>query len=89
MQLHLSSNPRALYLATDSYDERLGRPSKVLVFRAGSSKSQVVVEFLDRKQADINNMPRLTTRVVKGCLGFIAIDGGRLGPVCIYRRSHS
>jgi len=76
MYLHLGSGPRTFYLVTGSHDERQGRPSRALVFRAGDSDNQVVVEFLRKDQVDLSNTVRITTRVVKGCLGLIAVENG-------------
>ncbi|KAG7449414.1 inositol polyphosphate phosphatase [Guyanagaster necrorhizus] len=74
MYLYLASNPRALYLATSSQDEQLGRPKRILVFRAGENYNQTVVEFLSKDEVDLSSAVRLTNRVVKGCLGLISID---------------
>ncbi|KAK0230560.1 inositol polyphosphate phosphatase [Armillaria fumosa] len=75
MYLYLASNPRALYLATSSQDDQLGRPRRVLVFRTGEqSYNQAVVEFLTKDEVDLSSAVRLTHRVVKGCLGLISID---------------
>jgi hypothetical protein len=76
MHLYLGSNPRVLYLVTSSQDERLGRPRKALVFRAGEGNSQAVVEFLPKDEVNLASVVRLTSRVVKGCLGLISIDNG-------------
>ncbi len=79
MYLYLASNPRALYLATSSQDDQLGRPRRVLVFRAGEqSYNQAVVEFLTKDEVDLSSAVRLTNRVVKGCLGLISIENGAL-----------
>lgn len=84
MYLHLGSNPRVLYLVTSSHDDKLGRPSRVLVFRAGeSSSSQAVVEFLPKNQVNLSNTIRLTNRVVKGCLGLISIENGASICLCL------
>ncbi|KAJ7590659.1 inositol polyphosphate phosphatase [Mycena floridula] len=72
MYLHLAAHPRALYLVTGSHDERIGRPRRALVFRAGEKSNQAVVEFLHR--FDLSNTVRLTNRIVKGCLGLISIE---------------
>ncbi|KAF4619399.1 hypothetical protein D9613_005124 [Agrocybe pediades] len=74
MYLYLGTSPRALYLITSSHDERLGRPRRALVFRAGEEQSRAIVEFLQKDQVDIHNLVRLTSRVVKGCLGLISVD---------------
>ena len=77
MHLYLGSNPRVLYLVTNSYDEKLGRPRKALVFRAGQGSSQIVVEFLPKHRVDLSNATRLTHRHVKGCLGLISVESGQ------------
>ncbi|EMD40920.1 hypothetical protein CERSUDRAFT_111503 [Gelatoporia subvermispora B] len=75
MHLYLSDQPRTLYLVTSSQDERQGRPSRALVFRAAEgSPSQAVVEFLPKKEVDLSNAVRLTSREVRGCLGLISIS---------------
>src|ERR1700726_2855415 len=77
MHLYLSNSPRVLYLVTGSHDHKLGRPPRALVFRAALENSaQVVVEFLHKDDVDLSNLTRLTSRVVKGCLGLISIDNG-------------
>ena len=77
MYLFLSENPRTLYLVTSSQDERRGCPSRALVFRAApDSSSQAVVEFLPKKEVDLSNAVKLTSRIVKGCLGLISIANG-------------
>lgn len=76
MYLYLGNNPRVLYLVTSLHDERLGRPRRALVFRAGEAGSQAVVEFLPKDEIDLANVVRLTSRVVKGCLGLISIENG-------------
>ena len=76
MYLYLASNPRVLYLATTHHDEKLGRPERVLVFRAGENPAQAAVEFVLKKDIDLNSLVRLTNRVVKGCLGLISVDNG-------------
>lgn len=81
MYLYLGNSPRVLYLVTSSHDDRLGRPSRALVFRAGESGSQAVVEFLPKDEIDLSNAVRLTARVVKGCLGLISIDNGAFFPL--------
>ncbi|KAF8204786.1 inositol polyphosphate phosphatase [Pholiota molesta] len=74
MYLYLSSNPRALYLVTSTHDERQGRPSRALVFRPGEGPAKSIVEFLPKDQVDLASLVRLTNRVVKGCLGLIAVE---------------
>lgn len=76
MYLYLGNNPRVLYLVTSSHDDKLGRPPRSLVFRAGNANSQAVVEFLRKDEIDLANVVRLTSRVVKGCLGLISIEDG-------------
>ena len=78
MYLYLGSNPRALYLITDSQDERLGRPHRALVFRAGEGPAKAIVEFLPKDQVNIYNLMKLTNRIIKGCLGLISVDNGAL-----------
>lgn len=77
MYLYLASNPRVLYLVTSSHDERLGRPSRALVFRPGDGPAKAIVEFLHKDQIDFSSLVRLTNRVVKGCMGLIAVENGR------------
>ncbi|EGO27701.1 hypothetical protein SERLADRAFT_446933 [Serpula lacrymans var. lacrymans S7.9] len=75
MHLYLGSNPRTIYLVTGSHEENLGRPQRALVFRAAEGNpAQAVVEFLPKDEVNLANAIRLTTRVVKGCLGLICID---------------
>ncbi|KAF9478161.1 inositol polyphosphate phosphatase [Pholiota conissans] len=74
MYLYLSSSPRALYLVTSSHDERLGRPRRALVFRPGEGAAKAIVEFLPKDEVDLPSLVRLTSRVVKGCLGLIAVE---------------
>ncbi|KAF8165492.1 inositol polyphosphate phosphatase [Crassisporium funariophilum] len=74
MYLYLASSPRALYLVTSSHDERLGRPRRALVFRAGEGQSKAIVEFLPKDQVDLSSCVRLTNRIVKGCLGLISVE---------------
>lgn len=76
MYLYLGNNPRTLYLVTSSHDERLGRPGRALVFRVGEGQSKAIVEFLHKDQVDLQSLVKLTTRVVKGCLGLISVDNG-------------
>ncbi|KAH9943297.1 inositol polyphosphate phosphatase [Epithele typhae] len=74
MNLFLGENPRTLYLVTSSQDERRGCPARVLVFRAAPrSSSQAIVEFLPKTEVDLSNAIKLTTRIVKGCLGLISV----------------
>ncbi|KAI0375801.1 inositol polyphosphate phosphatase [Pilatotrama ljubarskyi] len=74
MLLYLSEHPRTLYLVTSSHDERRGCPARALVFRAAQdSSSQAVVEFLPKDEVDLTSAVRLTSRIVKGCLGLISI----------------
>ncbi|KAI9000860.1 DNase I-like protein [Trametes punicea] len=74
MYLYLSENPRTLYLVTSSQEERRDCPPRALVFRAApNSSSQAVVEFLPKKEVALGNAVRLTSRIVKGCLGLISI----------------
>ncbi|KAI0677390.1 DNase I-like protein [Trametes maxima] len=76
MYLYLSEGPRTLCLVTSSQDERHGCPARALVFRAAQgSSSQAVVEFLPKSEVDLSNAVRLTSRIVKGCLGLISIAG--------------
>ncbi|KAF9452987.1 phosphatidylinositol phosphate phosphatase [Macrolepiota fuliginosa MF-IS2] len=51
-----------------------GRPRRVLVFRAGQSRSQAIVKFLPSKEVDRTGLVKLTNRTVKGCLGLISVD---------------
>lgn len=76
MYLYLSNAPRALYLVTSFHDEKLGRPHRALVFRAGEGEAQAVVEFVSKDDIELYNMVRLTNRVVKGCLGLISVENG-------------
>lgn len=77
MYLYMSEVPRTLYLVTSSHDERQGRPSRALVFRAAEGNaSQAIVEFLPRDEVDITNAVRLSSRVIKGCLGLISVAQG-------------
>ncbi|KAF8897747.1 inositol polyphosphate phosphatase [Infundibulicybe gibba] len=74
MHLYLANNPRVLYLITSSRDEDTGRPRRALVFRPGDGTSQARVEFLPKDDVDLANLVRLTSRIVKGCLGLIGVD---------------
>lgn len=76
MHLYLKSVPRALYLVTNSQDERSGRPSRALVFRAGDALPKAIVEFLAKDQIDMNTLVKLSSRNVTGCLGLISIENG-------------
>jgi synaptojanin len=77
MHLYLVENPRALYLVTSSQEEGKGRPRRALVFRAAEENPyQAVVEFLHKDQVNLANSVRLTSRVVKGCLGLICVGDG-------------
>lgn len=77
MHLYLGNNPRALCLVTGSHEQRIGKPRRALVFRASEGNpSQAVVEFLPKDEVDLNNMVRLTSRAVNGCLGLISVDNG-------------
>lgn len=63
-----------MLLVTSSREESQGRPQRVLIFRAvESNSSQAVVEFLPKKEVDLSNAVRLTSRIVKGCLGLISV----------------
>ncbi|KAI0832585.1 DNase I-like protein [Trametes gibbosa] len=74
MYLYLNENPRTLYLVANN--QRRNSPSRVLVFRAAPDSScQTVVEFLFKDQIDLTNAVKLTSRIVKGCLGLISIAG--------------
>ena len=76
MHLYLGNNPRSLYLVTSSHDEHVGRPRRALVFRAGEGSAKAIVEFLQKDQIDLQNLVKVTSRVVKGCLGLISVDNG-------------
>lgn len=84
MHLYLGSEPRTLFLVTSSQEESLGRPRRALVFRAAdrgpgnnpTSPQKAVVEFLPKDEVILTNVVRMTTRIVKGCLGLISIDNG-------------
>lgn len=79
MYLYLSESPtRTLYLVTSSQEEFQGRPSRALVFRSAENRpSQAIVEFLPRSEIDLSNAIKLSTRVIKGCLGLVSIAGGK------------
>jgi hypothetical protein len=77
MHLYLRENPRTLYIVTSSQEENSGRPRRALVFRAAEDNPyQAVVEFLPKDQVNLSNSIRLTSRVVKGCLGLICVTDG-------------
>ena len=94
MHLYLGQNPRTLFLVTSSQEEKQGRPGKALVFRAAerdllnptNAPQQAVVEFLPKDEVNLTNVVRLTSRIVKGCMGLISIDNGAqsLHPTIIY-----
>ncbi|KAJ7228451.1 inositol polyphosphate phosphatase, partial [Mycena pura] len=68
MYLYLGTlpGPRVLYLVAT-------RHHRVLCFRQSETNpAQAVVEFLPQVQVNLTNVIRLTTRVVKGCLGLIS-----------------
>lgn len=74
MHLYLGENPRTIYLVTSSQEETDGRPKRALVFRAAEENpDQAIVEFLPKDQVNLANSVRLTSRVVKGCLGLIHV----------------
>ncbi|THH19911.1 hypothetical protein EW146_g1364 [Bondarzewia mesenterica] len=74
MHLYLKENPRTLLLVISSQEESHGSPRRALVFRAAEiNPSQAVVEFLSKDEVDLSNAVRLTSRVVKGCLGLISV----------------
>ncbi|KIK93453.1 hypothetical protein PAXRUDRAFT_145071 [Paxillus rubicundulus Ve08.2h10] len=75
MHLYLGHNPRTLYLLTGSREERQGRPHKAMIFRAAETNTnRVVVEFLPGDEVNLSTAVRLTSRIVKGCLGLISIE---------------
>ena len=77
MYLYLSESPRTLYLVTSSQDERRGCSPRALVFRASQgSSSQATVEFLPKSEVDLSTAIKLTSRIVKGCLGLISVANG-------------
>lgn len=77
MHLYLGHNPRSLYLVTGSHDDRKGRPPRALIFRAAErNAAQVIVEFLPKHEVNLTNAVRLTSRVIKGCLGLISVENG-------------
>ena len=79
MHLYLRENPRTIYLVTSSQEEINGRPKRALVFRAAEDNPyQAVVELLQKDQVNLSNTVRLTSRVVKGCLGLICVADGAL-----------
>ncbi|CAK5262838.1 unnamed protein product [Mycena citricolor] len=70
MHLYLAGppGPRVIYLISP---ER----RRVLSFRQSESNpAQAVVEFVPQSQVNLNNAIRLTTRVIKGCLGLISLE---------------
>ncbi|KAJ6628885.1 DNase I-like protein [Mycena sp. CBHHK59/15] len=68
MYLYLGSHPRVLYLVATEH-------RRVLAFRQSESNSaQAVVEFVPQEEVNLSNVIRLTTRVVKGCMGLISIE---------------
>ncbi|KAI0082404.1 inositol polyphosphate phosphatase [Panus rudis PR-1116 ss-1] len=75
MYLYLSENPRTLSLVTSSQDERQGRPSRALIFRAAEGRAnQAVVEFLPKEEVNLTGAVKVTSRIVKGCLGLISVQ---------------
>jgi synaptojanin len=78
MHLYLGEEPRTLYLVTGSHD--VGRPRRALVFRVAQGNQSVVVEFLPKDEVDLTRTVRLTTRIIKGCLGMISISNGAYHP---------
>lgn len=79
MHLLAGEGPRTLYLVPTSQEERLGRPPRVLLFRAPDNVvNQVVVELLPKDEVDLSQAVRLTGKAIHGCLGLIAIQGGTL-----------
>ena len=83
MYLYLSNAPRTLYLITDHQDEKQGKPRRALVFRAAEGNSQAIVEFLRAEEVDMLSLVRLSSRIVKGCLGLISVEGGA-SPRCFH-----
>ena len=77
MHLYLRESPRTLFLVTSSYEASQGRPRRALVFRASADNpSQAIVEFLPKDEVDLTDVVRLTSRIVKGCLGLISVGTG-------------
>lgn len=81
MHLYLKNGPtsaqRTIVLCTGAEDERDRAPSRALVFRCMDGDiTKVMVEFLNKDQLDLSTAIRLTTRVVKGCLGLINVGEG-------------
>lgn len=76
MYLYLGTNPRALYLVTNSNERHTQRPQRALVFRAGLRPNQATVEFLHKHEVNTNNLLKLSSRQVKGVLGLISVDHG-------------
>lgn len=79
MHIYLRESPRALLLVTTPEDERLGSPSRGLIFKASENKSsgQVIVEFLPKSEIDLGDVARLTNRSVHGCLGLLNVANGK------------
>ncbi|KAK7054247.1 inositol polyphosphate phosphatase [Favolaschia claudopus] len=70
MYLYLGGNQSSRVLYLVATEQR-----RVLAFRQSESNpAQAVVEFLPQAEVNLTNVIRLTTRVVKGCLGLIAIE---------------
>jgi hypothetical protein len=84
MHLYLRETPRALLLVTTPEDERLGSPSRGLVFQASEKRTsgQAIVEFLPKAEIDLDGVVRLTNRSVHGCLGLLNVANGR--PVTVF-----
>lgn len=84
MHLFLGSDPRTLFLVTSTLEESQGRPRRALIFRDANrdlganatSPPQAVVEFLPKDEVNLTNAVRVTSRIVKGCLGLISIENG-------------
>lgn len=85
MHLYLRESPRALLLVTTPEDERLGSPSRGLIFRASEKKTsgQAIVEFLPKGEIDLDSVVRLTNRSVHGCLGLLNVANGKPITVCL------
>jgi len=79
MHLYLREVPRTLILITTPEDEKLGSPSRGLVFKASENKTsgQVIVEFLPKAEIDLDGVVRLTNRSVHGCLGLLNVANGK------------
>ncbi|KAF7291041.1 Inositol polyphosphate phosphatase [Mycena chlorophos] len=70
MYLYLSSHSsqRVLYLVATSNQ-------RALAFRhSDTTPAQAIVEFVPQSQVPLASLVRLTTRVVKGCLGLISVE---------------